>query len=91
MQKISKDRLEEIKRIVPQPDDELPEISDDEFGKFRLAHEDHPEWFVVKPKKKRISLYIDVDVLEMLKAEGKGYQTRINSILRSELFGGNAR
>ena len=30
---------------------------------------------------------IDNDVLAALKAEGKGYQTRINSILRKEVMG----
>lgn len=30
---------------------------------------------------------IDNDVLAALKAEGKGYQTRINAILRKEVMG----
>ena len=47
----------------------------------------HPEWFDVVPKKKRISILIDVDILETLKSEGRGYQTRINSILREAVFG----
>ncbi|MBR3600728.1 MAG: BrnA antitoxin family protein, partial [Lachnospiraceae bacterium] len=29
---------------------------------------------------------IDLDVLEALKAQGKGYQTRINSILREAVL-----
>ena len=47
----------------------------------------HPEWFNITPKKKRISILIDIDVLETLKSEGKGYQTRINSILREAVLG----
>ena len=30
---------------------------------------------------------IDKDILEALKAEGKGYQTRINKILRDAVLG----
>jgi uncharacterized protein (DUF4415 family) len=35
------------------------------------------------PPKKSISLRVDVDLLEWLKAQGPGYQTRINAILRA--------
>ena len=35
------------------------------------------------PPKTAISLRLDADVLAWLKAEGPGYQTRINAILRA--------
>ena len=35
------------------------------------------------PAKTSISLRIDRDVLEWFKAQGPGYQTRINSVLRA--------
>ena len=35
------------------------------------------------PAKASISLRLDADVLEWLKAQGPGYQTRINAILRA--------
>jgi uncharacterized protein (DUF4415 family) len=35
------------------------------------------------PAKRSISLRVDADVLEWLKAQGPGYQTRINAILRA--------
>jgi uncharacterized protein (DUF4415 family) len=34
------------------------------------------------PEKKQLTIRLDVDVLDWLKAHGKGYQTRINRILR---------
>ena len=34
-------------------------------------------------KKKPVTLRIDADVLEWFRSLGKGYQTRINSVLRS--------
>jgi uncharacterized protein (DUF4415 family) len=58
--------------------------------------EEHPEFDparVVKgivrrglkpiPSKELISLRIDQDVIEWFKAQGPGYQTRINSVLRA--------
>ena len=35
------------------------------------------------PAKKHISLRIDADVLDWFKATGRGYQTRINHVLRA--------
>jgi uncharacterized protein (DUF4415 family) len=38
---------------------------------------------VVPPGKKQLTLRLDADVLEWLKSQGKGYQSRINAILRA--------
>ena len=34
------------------------------------------------PVKKQLTIRVDADVLDWLKSQGKGYQTRINRILR---------
>jgi uncharacterized protein (DUF4415 family) len=39
-----------------------------------------------KPTKTSTTLRLDADVLAWLKAEGKGYQSRINAILRREML-----
>jgi len=36
-------------------------------------------------RKRRVTLYLDPDVLEKLKADGKGWQTRTNAALRQAL------
>lgn len=36
-------------------------------------------------RKKRVTLHLDPDVLERLKSEGKGWQTRANAALRKAL------
>jgi len=36
----------------------------------------------VPPRKKQIALRVDEDVLEWFKAQGEGYQTRMNAVLR---------
>lgn len=35
------------------------------------------------PGKKQIALRVDTDVLDWMKSQGKGYQSRINAILRA--------
>jgi uncharacterized protein (DUF4415 family) len=39
-----------------------------------------------RPIKKPLTLRVDADVLAWLKSQGKGYQTRINEILRSAML-----
>ncbi|OIQ92959.1 hypothetical protein GALL_250870 [mine drainage metagenome] len=39
-----------------------------------------------RPIKQQITACIDADVLDWLKAQGKGYQSRINAILRREML-----
>jgi len=41
---------------------------------------------VWKPRKEQISARIDVDILVGLKSHGKGYQTRMNVLLRKEML-----
>ena len=38
---------------------------------------------VIPPGKKQLTIRLDADVLGWLKGQGKGYQSRINAILRS--------
>jgi len=38
---------------------------------------------VMPPEKKHLSIRLDADVLEWMKAQGKGYQSRINAVLRA--------
>jgi uncharacterized protein (DUF4415 family) len=39
------------------------------------------------PAKKQLTIRLDADVLAWLKAHGRGYQTRINHILRAAMEG----
>lgn len=92
--------LEEIKKIPPMTEEEIdslnnfeenfddsdcPPMTKSQMKEFKPAYETHPEWY--KVKKTSIQVRIDNDVLAALKAMGKGYQTRINSILRQAVFG----
>jgi uncharacterized protein (DUF4415 family) len=39
-----------------------------------------------RPVKRQITARVDADVLEWLQSQGKGYQSRINAILRREML-----
>jgi uncharacterized protein (DUF4415 family) len=44
-----------------------------------------------RPIKKPLTIRLDADVLDWLKGQGKGYQTRINALLRSSMERERAR
>jgi uncharacterized protein (DUF4415 family) len=57
---------------------DIPEIAPEKFAKAVIRKGLKPV-----PKKAQITLRIDSDVLEWFKGTGKGYQTRINTLLRA--------
>ena len=60
-----------------------PELDEEEIG---------IEWdwdnarMVRAPVKKAVAIRLDADVLDFFKAEGRGYQTRVNAVLRSYML-----
>jgi uncharacterized protein (DUF4415 family) len=74
----------EARRLDAMPIDysDIPTL-DDEF--FKKAAEAWP------PAKRQLTIRIDADVLDWLKANGRGYQTRINRILRAAMESRRAR
>jgi uncharacterized protein (DUF4415 family) len=59
---------------------------------FRLAEENagaEARWN--RPRKQRISLRVDCEVVDWFKSKGPGYQTRINRILRRVMVEGKKR
>lgn len=75
-----------IRKAVQVFDAENPPLNDNELEAFQPAINRHPEWF--RPKKADVHLKIDLDVLEAFKAKGRGYQTRINEVLRNFIYHG---
>jgi uncharacterized protein (DUF4415 family) len=83
---------------VSRPDDDNPEWTKEDFAKARPAAEVLPEFIgreatqslmrrsrgrPQKPVKKiNQTLRLDADVVEAYRQEGKGWQTRINEVLR---------
>jgi uncharacterized protein (DUF4415 family) len=61
---------------------EIPEIVD--FSGFRPWEERR----MYKPVKVTVTCKLDADIVAWLKREGKGYQTRMNAILRDAMGAG---
>src|SRR4029077_9778846 len=86
MKKVSKKQAKQLAALAALPDEkidlsDLPEVLDWSgavVGKY------------YRPLKKSLTIRLDADVLAWLKAQGRGYQTRINLLLRAAL-GGRAR
>lgn len=67
------------KRVDAMPDGEIdysdsPELNERFWKEAKL---------VVPKKKERLSMRIDSDVLAWFRSKGKGYQTTINTVLKS--------
>ncbi len=68
----------EARRLDATPIDysDIPPLGDEFFTKATSA------W---PPTKHQLTIRLDADVLNWLKANGRGYQTRINRILRAAM------
>lgn len=81
--KLTDERRRALETLAAQPDDtidtsDIPELADEQLsgavrGRF------------YRPNKQQITARVDADVLAWLKADGRGYQTRLNTILRGAM------
>jgi len=76
LSKESKERLEKLKLLKDEDIDcsDIP-ATDEEFWKD--AEIFHPR------KKQQLSIRLDPEVINWFKQQGKGYQTKINEVLKS--------
>ncbi|HEY6232296.1 MAG TPA: BrnA antitoxin family protein [Pyrinomonadaceae bacterium] len=79
----SKKSQTDWKRIDAMKDEDIdlsdnPEATPEMFARAVLRRN-----FKVIPRKKQLTLRIDSDVVDWYKLQGRGYQTRINSLLRA--------
>ena len=75
-----------LKRLAALPDDEIDTTDIPELTDAQLADMKRSEHF--RPVKQQITARLDADVLAWLKAGGKGYQSRMNAILRQAMLNG---
>jgi len=73
-----------LRALAARPDSEIdtsdiPELTAEQWKKGIRGR-------FYRPVKRQITARVDADVLEWLKAQGKGYQSRINAILRREML-----
>ena len=81
---MTEERLAKLEALAQRPDSEIdfsdiPELTEEQWKTAERGH-------FYRPVKRQITARVDADVLEWLKAQGKGYQSRINAILRREML-----
>ncbi len=72
---LTPEKINELKTLEHRTIDtsDIPELTKEDFMKM------------YRPIKKQLSIRLDADVLLWLKSFGKGYQSRINTILRQAM------
>jgi uncharacterized protein (DUF4415 family) len=81
---LSEKRKAELEALAARPDSEIdysdiPPLSE-EFWKNAVRNPFY------RPMKTHASVRIDSDVMAWLKSQGRGYQTRLNAILRDAML-----
>ena len=86
---LTEEQKVELAALASRPDSEIdlsdiPEWTEEQFktairGRF------------YRPVKQQITVRLDADVIAWLKSQGKGYQSRMNAILRREMLASRAK
>jgi len=87
MKKASRKLAKELAALARMPDEKIDLTDAPEVREWRGA--------VVgkfyRPIKRPVTIRVDADVLAWLKRQGRGYQTRINKLLREAMEGKRRR
>ena len=87
MKKASRKQAKELAALARMPDEKIDLTDAPEAREWRGA--------VVgkfyRPIKRPVTIRVDADVLAWLKRQGRGYQTRINKLLREAMEGKRRR
>ena len=83
MKKLTKKQTSETRRLQRMKDSEI------DFTDIPLTKDWSKAMIgaMYRPIKESLTIRLDADVLAWLKAQGTGYQTRINALLRSAMEG----
>jgi uncharacterized protein (DUF4415 family) len=78
---LTEEQREDLRQLAAMPDgdidySDIPQITD--FSGFEMGK-------FYRPVKETVTVRLDADVLHWLKQGGKGYQSRLNAILRKEM------
>ncbi len=84
MNKVPESIRKELAALAAKPENEidfsdLPATTEQDWQGARRGQ-------FYRPVKKQLTVRIDADVLQWLKSQGKGYQRRLNAILRSAML-----
>jgi uncharacterized protein (DUF4415 family) len=80
----SAEMLRELAELAERPDSEIDLTDMPEWTEEMFAQAVQGKFY--RPLKSQLTVRLDSDVLAWLKARGRGYQTRINAILRRAML-----
>ncbi len=74
---LTSEEIKELEELKKHPVDysDIPETLDFSKAKFK--------YYNITPKKEPITFRLDADLIAVMKGTGKGYQTKVNEILRN--------
>ena len=81
---LTEEQRTRLERLATMRDDKIDTNDIRELTEAELAEMERGRFW--RPVKQQITTRIDADVLAWLKADGKGYQSRINAILREAML-----
>ncbi len=81
---LTKAQQDDLARLAALPDDRIDTSDAPELTDAQLAGMQQGAFF--RPVKTQITARVDADVLAWLKSQGKGYQSRMNAILRAAML-----
>ena len=82
--KLTEDRRKELAKLDALPVDQIDTSDIPELGEAFWKNAVRGRFY--KPTKTATTVRVDADVLAWLKGQGKGYQTRMNAILRRAML-----
>ena len=80
---MSDERIAELQNFKTKDFSDCPVQTKEQLQEFKPKY---PDIRLYKPIKQTVQMRIDADVLEWLKHDGPGYQTRANAILRQAML-----
>ncbi|HEY2707164.1 MAG TPA: BrnA antitoxin family protein [Caulobacteraceae bacterium] len=81
---LTTERRRELEVLVARPDSEIDVSDIPEWDAAMFARAERGRFY--RPLKSQLTVRLDSDVLAWVKAKGRGYQTRINAILRQAML-----
>lgn len=78
------ERLAELARLEAMPEEQIDTKDMPELTAAELADMERGRFY--RPVKQQVTARLDADVLAWLKAGGRGYQSRMNAILRRAML-----
>ena len=74
---LTSEQIKELEELGNYPIDysDIPETVDFSKAKFK--------YYNITPKKEPITFRLDADLIAVMKGTGKGYQTKVNEVLRN--------